>query len=240
MPDNIAQRQVIRRQCVRFLRSLTQSIDPSYDRIVVIGHSLGSIIAYDALKLMWATLPSSISLPANVLDQDLDKKSDLQGELFSKRLYPSATHWKVSDLITLGSPLVHAPILLAGSIEDFEELKKQRELPTCPPQVDSKSQLWGWIEDKDIYKLHHSAAFAITRWTNFYLKGDPIGGPLGSILGNMIKDVELDDGVKRCKWRNHTRYWKNEGNEGSNGFRDEVRRILGITSPSDKRNAPQL
>jgi hypothetical protein len=238
VPDNIAQRQIIRTQCVRFLRSLTESTDPNYDRIVIIGHSLGSVIAYDALKLMWATLPVHVSLPLNVLDaenkgsrdspyQDIDEERDLQGELFSEISSRNPTSWKVSDLITLGSPLVHAPILLAGSIEAFEELKNQRELPTCPPQVDSASQLWGWV-DGEIYQLHHAAVFAVTRWTNFHFEGDPIGGPLKCIFGERIKDIELDNVVKNFPWRNHTRYWKNEDKEGSEKFRDEVRKILGI------------
>lgn len=239
MPDNIAQRQAIRIQCVKFLRSLTESTDPNYDRIVIIGHSLGSVIAYDALKLMWATFPAHVSLPRSVLDKGdkpgslrslydkRDKERDPQDELFSEMSIHTSPFWKVSDLVTLGSPLVHAPILLAGSIETFEKLKKQRELPTCPPQKDSDSELCGWI-DGDIYRLHHAAVFAITKWTNFYLKGDPIGGPLGCILGKRIKDIPLDDGVKCCKWQNHTRYWTYEGKEGSEGFRQGVREILGI------------
>ena len=45
-PENIGERQIIRAECVKFIRQLNESADPKYDRIVVIGHSLGSVIAY--------------------------------------------------------------------------------------------------------------------------------------------------------------------------------------------------
>jgi alpha-beta hydrolase superfamily lysophospholipase len=61
IPENIVIRHEIRRDGIELLRKLhmvgrdpsddnTEFIDKPYDRVVVIGHSLGSAIAYDVLK----------------------------------------------------------------------------------------------------------------------------------------------------------------------------------------------
>ena len=159
-PENIGERQKIRAECVQFLGQLNRSKDPKYDRIVVIGHSLGSVIAYDALKFLWAMQETHASLPRTVVEQGDPIATDgallrlygrdaaepeegpmrqavleptgaisssIRSELF-KKLLPS-TEWKISHLVTVGSPLTHAPILLAQSLEDFWELQRQRELP---------------------------------------------------------------------------------------------------------------
>jgi len=51
-PDNIDMRQAIRQRLVGLLDKLHD--DGRYNRIIVIGHSLGGIVAYDALRLLWA------------------------------------------------------------------------------------------------------------------------------------------------------------------------------------------
>ncbi len=51
-PDNIDMRQAIRQRVVSLLEKLHN--DERYGRIVVVGHSLGGIVAYDALRLLWA------------------------------------------------------------------------------------------------------------------------------------------------------------------------------------------
>lgn len=52
VPDNIEARQKIRETGVQFLESLHK--DRPYDRIIVVAHSLGSIVALDILKQLWA------------------------------------------------------------------------------------------------------------------------------------------------------------------------------------------
>ena len=51
-PDNVDMRQAIRQRLVGLLGELHD--DGRYNRIIVIGHSLGGIVAYDALRLLWA------------------------------------------------------------------------------------------------------------------------------------------------------------------------------------------
>jgi hypothetical protein len=51
-PDNIAARAAIRESGVNLLERLHRETD--YDRVVIVAHSLGSIIAYDVLLQFWA------------------------------------------------------------------------------------------------------------------------------------------------------------------------------------------
>jgi hypothetical protein len=104
--------------------------------------------------------------------------------------------WRVSDFITLGSPLTHAEFLMAADMEALRLAQTQRELPTCPPVPE-------WKQGADEWQLvrrpkgscatgtspapipHHAALFAFTRWTNlfsrhrFVAQGDIVSGPLG-------------------------------------------------------------
>ena len=61
-PSNIAQREDIRRDGIKFLKRLHK--DGEYDRIILVGHSLGSVIAYDLLTYLWIDFNKSLKLPA--------------------------------------------------------------------------------------------------------------------------------------------------------------------------------
>ena len=50
-PDNIAARKNIRE---RGLALLSELHEKEYERIIVVGHSLGSILAYDLISYFWA------------------------------------------------------------------------------------------------------------------------------------------------------------------------------------------
>src|SRR5260221_8719933 len=150
LPQNIKLRQTIRSEGLRLLRTLHDSRD--YDRIIVVGHSLGSVIGYDLLTRMWqnyhdkypgledpgtqAALRASIergtpaqsilrdTLPsaAEALKQngpdavDAFQKAQVDGWREQRRL---DNPWKVTDFITIGSPLAHGILLLADSTADF-------------------------------------------------------------------------------------------------------------------------
>ena len=51
-PTNIKMRRNIRQQGVELLKKLHEP-EYAYDRIVVVGHSLGSVIAYDIIRHLW-------------------------------------------------------------------------------------------------------------------------------------------------------------------------------------------
>jgi hypothetical protein len=236
-PANIGVRQAIRTECMRFLEAMNGS--PEYSRIIVIGHSLGSVIAYDALRLLWAKRTEHAAIHDTDANRSLldwlhggrkpkhEPASSPQRALFERLLPPDGTpqpRWKISDLITVGSPLTHAPLLFAGSVQDFDEMKAQREFPTCPPQLDHKSDLCGWLEGGRFH-LHHAAAFAVVRWTNLYFPTDPIGGPLQAVFGTGIEDVGLPD-APHGSWLDHVRYWKTGTAPGSAAFKKVVRQLI--------------
>ena len=188
-PENVGIRHAIRSAGLDLLRGL--HLDPlrRYERIVVVGHSLGSVIAYDVLTYLWQEMhskverrpdrngppalhelphaaesespPSSIPQPAL---QDLTHWVDTlppgapdepgqamlnseyrrhQRALWEEYRTTYVGHdtdpelrfpWRITDLVTLGSPLTYAPFLLARDGQAFGEAKDQREFPTCPPR----------------------------------------------------------------------------------------------------------
>ncbi len=245
-PKNIAMRRAIRSEGVKLLKNV---IEGNYDRVIIVGHSLGSVIAYDILKYLWqeyyrdyrtpkvheqpainAVEQAGQSLsPDQANTQQVSDFQDLQVNLW-KEIRQLGNPWKISDLITLGSPLAHAALLLARGKGDLKNRQQQRELPTCPPipeetkeSEEKKYSFQGWepydtgTEKVQLKILHHSAHFAFTRWTNIYfpayggLFGDLVGGPLHKWFGPGIRDIP----VTTSRWKGlakyclaaHTSYW---------------------------------
>ena len=75
-PANVEKRKAIRDRGLTLLRQLHDC--GRYDRIVVVGHSLGSIVAYDLINLLWAQIGPSPSRPiddaARAAFDDLDRR----------------------------------------------------------------------------------------------------------------------------------------------------------------------
>ena len=61
-PENVAERQEVINEGVTLLTGLHR--DPQIDRIVVVGHSLGSVISYDILKRFWMTVHTKMIVNA--------------------------------------------------------------------------------------------------------------------------------------------------------------------------------
>lgn len=229
---NIARRQDIREAGANLLDALHEQ--RRYARIIVYGHSLGSVIAYDILAQAWArrgrqrdARPRCDSRALRGLEDLLNPRRAGAGSTsvdIVQRMQHEAWQeyrrngfqWLVSDLVTVGSPLAHAPWLLnLDANTRFEDLKRERSLPTCPPQTeDRKSPRPGVmrrvftfthaIEDpqhpkasRSVQVPHHAGLFALTRWTNLFfphhglLQGDPVAGPLQPVFGDWINDVPL-------------------------------------------------
>jgi len=159
-PDNVAARQAIREAGVDLLDRLHQS--GRYDRIVIIGHSLGSVVAYDVLNCAWGRLRPHELEAAHPKDSDslnalaaleiaagalnhTDARDEAAVEAAraayrdAQRVYAAALRavakspWLVSDFVTVGSPLSKADVLLAVDAPALAEKMKLREVPTCPP-----------------------------------------------------------------------------------------------------------
>ena len=153
-PDNIAARNAVRERGLGLLRAIHQA--GVYDRVVVVGHSLGSILAYDLVNYFWAEQAAARTIiegsdafsrlcalekagralreqntPAQ--RQEFRKAQAALRRSLNKDSDDPKSKWLISDLITFGSPLTHAEFLLARSKNDLEARQKDRELATCPP-----------------------------------------------------------------------------------------------------------
>ena len=226
-PPNIGVRHAIRSAAIDLLEGLHN--DPQwhrYHRIIVVGHSLGSVIGYDALTHLWQDRHHPVSplhwapQPDHDTLQGSSKLSAEQGRTLQSAIWREqraiGVQWKITDFITLGSPLAHAPFLLAKNQNDFDIGKEQREFPVCPPQ---KNDARDWDYGRPLLEivpadslqpckiLHHAALFACTRWTNLYFSRDFIGGSVKRHFGDAIAEPERTGGIRSRHFFPHTRYW---------------------------------
>ncbi len=156
-PDNIVARAAVRARGLVLLRAL--HANPSYRRIVLVGHSLGTILAYDLLSYFWneqagarttqtGTAPFEALCDVERAAQAVKEKDDdvsrdayfaAQASLWRALAIDDSgaaspkDRWLISDLVTIGSPLTHAEFLLAKSIDDLHDRQSSRELPILPP-----------------------------------------------------------------------------------------------------------
>lgn len=208
-PKNISCRQEIRARGLDLLEALHES--GKYDRIVIVGHSLGGVIAYELVCHLWgrrhrdlgesgdvaAALAhveqAGIALmadPASEAAQDAWRAA--QGAYAEAVRVASGGRWLISDLVTLGSPIAHADTVIATDPDDFRLLAARRELLTAPPWYEtfpdgrrrfSYCRTPGLADDAaaEPRAPHNSAAFAAARWTNIYF---PMQGIMrGDLIG---------------------------------------------------------
>lgn len=264
--DNIHQREQIRKQGIELLKALHKTED--YDRIILVGHSLGSVIAYDIITYLWIEFNKSIHLGQkekfketpdndwncsfggvsrtsqelkNIADWSLkaqageftpDDAIELQkdqSKLWQKIQYERKS-WLITDLVTIGSPLTHAKLLMADSLKDFKLRIAEREYPMSPPTLDGQDLTYPSGSGSSF--LHHATPFSVTRWSNIYYKGDFIGGKLASNFGPGIVDIETSYAGSTFKriWSkisplSHIRYWINEYTDQPSPDRKEAQAI---------------
>ena len=241
---NIKLRNEIRADGIKLLEKIQE--EGKYDRVIFVGHSLGSVIAYDILRQVWEKyqedyrLPKKSDQPAlaevekigealreNTSEYSLKDYMDAQVNLW-KELRALGLPWLVTDLVTIGSPLAHAAMLLAQDEDDLRARQRQRELPTNPPEFEIQKKrrvysydVWDKYGDKKditLRALHDAGLFACTRWTNIYFPaylsvfGDIVGGPLRKLFGPGILDIAVRS-KKPIRDRTlpaHNSYWANE------------------------------
>ncbi len=230
-PRNVEARNKVRKLGVDFLERL-HGADRSYDRIIVCGHSLGSVIGYDILRYLWYrkheghALPDAPAQPVQKQVAALSAAGDgaavrsWQRDLWLEQR-ELGNDWRISDFVTMGSPLAHADIVLADSVDGFDGAVSSGELPTCPSLVDPETKNIGFPRNytsqsgqpRTIRLLGHAAMFSVTRWTNIHVvqrwlvHGDPISGPVAPLFGNGIRDIALKPNG-RDGWFAHTKYWR--------------------------------
>lgn len=253
-PSNIAVRKSIRDAGIDLLDRLHRP--GAYDRIIVVGHSLGSVIAYDILTHYWARVHTTFHNPARSSQRCLlqfedllcrDDESAAPDTVYrqhQRRVWTELRRhghgWKVTDLITMGSPLAHAEVLLAAGKRDLDQRFRDREFPANPPQLDWDGSLSFRVPEPvrntrgqlvTPRAPHHAAPFCCTRWTNLFfpayggLFGDVIGGPMTG-FGPGVRDVPLREGPP---WRltlwSHVRYWRRSRKAWESGSTAPVRRL---------------
>lgn len=162
MPSNIHNRQAIRERGVALLERLMQPVEDAetgkrtfeYDRIILVGHSLGTIIGYDILKHAFASVHKQFDRDPNRTQpkrhalEKLVRTALASNEPLDLKVYRNAqdaaraefvdagSPWIVSDFITIGSPLAHAEVLMADGVEDMRMQQGERNLPTSPPELE--------------------------------------------------------------------------------------------------------
>jgi hypothetical protein len=231
-PGNVQRRHEIRSAGVAVLKSLHEH---GYDRIIVVGHSLGSVIGYDILNHAWTlynTDTPRAPVPAYEALTDLEQLAmeaedghaaegmtihEAQRRYFNE-LKSNQVKWRITDFVTLGSPLAHAEILLAKNAENLKPKFADRELPRCLPALerarnDQFLRRFSYPLEAKQRVPHHAAVFGPTRWTNLYFPcrllvwGDMIGGQLRPIFGSGVRDIA----VRTRRWMgffSHTFYWR--------------------------------
>jgi pimeloyl-ACP methyl ester carboxylesterase len=222
-PKNIACRQQIREEGLRLIDGLHRS--GKYDRIILVGHSLGGLIAYELALHYWGrrnrlmnresvqlelaaceTAALDLSASPEAFGAWRAAQAGLFEALRSETDENGAPLWLISDLITLGSPLAHAPTLLADTPEQFGQLLDRRELAANPPQMEvfkngarrfTYCRTPALADDSEATPRapHNSAVFGAVRWTNIFfpmqglLRGDLVGGPAAPVYGAGVQDV---------------------------------------------------
>jgi hypothetical protein len=264
--ETVQSRQGVRNRGLALLKALHE--DPEYDRVVVIAHSLGSVLAYDLLHILWREVgptkdnppgPEAIKAfeaidafvaaapPGDWDGQTVAAYQRLQWQAYEALAQQKGSAgsgalsgWKVSDLITLGSPLSSAEFLITDGQADFARMKIERVLPTAPPQPYDDSQGSLYLDAHKGRASHHAAVFSVVRWSNLYdrldsplfLLGDAISGPLAgeTRFGPGVNDIPVEITWGRLGWRffTHNFYWTDTADPGSppaahiTAFRDAV------------------
>jgi hypothetical protein len=204
-----------------------------YDRIVIAAHSLGSIVAMDVLRLFWAQhgpgqgkdldKPSIEALQAvdaycagkcgnnGKLGATLDLSADGEGkDFFSlqrqavKALAVGSSKWRITDFLTMGSPLAHSEFLIARDPPRLAQMIRERIIPQCPPLLEElhsqNGKKWSFLytpSKSNSARPHHAAMFACIRWTalfdprRYQFFGDFIAGPLKRNFGPGVAEVPV-------------------------------------------------
>jgi hypothetical protein len=251
-PQTVGKRKEVRERGLALLRALHDQKgpdgEPYYRRIVIVGHSLGSIVAYDLLQLFWeeagpthrwyaktpnaapwmpsagtarAMAKANLHVVAAANNQPFNAKVFATDQReFCEELGKDEPKWRISDLITLGSPLSHSDFLVTDSKDQLEENFAERRFSTSPPRPDPvlPAKSMTYFEGNRGPFAHFASVFSAVRWTNIYdkhwfpLLGDIVSGDCQPLFGEGIEDHRVK--ITRPIWIpiaarffTHTRYW---------------------------------
>ena len=205
-PGNAAQADRLRRETADLVQRLCSDAEYGYDRVVVVAHSQGGFVAYDALQLVfqsWArdhVLDPEERAAVHELDHELGSGAASEESwaaavsVLRRRMDATRDAWPVTSFITLGSPLAHAAGLLAPDRAHLEERLASRGLSSCPPQQHGSPPSIAY--ESNGMRLHHTSTFSVTEWVNVAFVHDLLGGPVADGgLGGFVH--ELSPGADR-------------------------------------------
>jgi hypothetical protein len=171
-PRSYAVRHDIRKGILELLNGLHQAKEPDgsqhYQRIIIVAHSLGTYIAYDAIGFLWAQMnklhagpmesgtvgsdPTKGTQPDGLRDLEVAASAlvDPPGGSMAtfraaqKKLWLGlrAQHnpWLITDFVSVGSPMYFAHRLWTRNSKQFADRVEKRELPLCPPLADRRER----------------------------------------------------------------------------------------------------
>ena len=220
-PAGVAARTEIRSEGLELMRRLHAS--GVYDEIAVVGHSLGSVIGYDILRLFWdearhptferagpqpeaERLVHDYSDPLGLAPGEVEVFQHVQRRLW-RECRDRGVPWLVTDFVTLGSPLAHGRLLLDTRASSLQRRQDDLELPTCPPMpslapsadADERSAsfypavLRKGDLERSVLVGNHGAPFGPTRWTNLYFPTRWL--VFGDPVGGPLREV-LGTGIR--------------------------------------------
>jgi len=163
LPENIEVRQRVREVGVDLMSRLHD--DGRYDRIVILAHSLGSIVAYDVISQFWLERHRQHQAPIHARfgplraverivanaptghggapeTASLVQAQQRQHEAWAT-IRANTQPWLITDFVTVGSPLAHAQLILSSTPAAFASACESRIYPKCPPvlEVERRSKL---------------------------------------------------------------------------------------------------
>jgi hypothetical protein len=237
---------------ITLLRSLHNP--EKYSRIIIVGHSLGSIIGYDLIRHLWSefntkykdqkdnkTLIDFESKYATIDPVAFNVDDYLKDqEKLRKQQNNDGNPWLISHFITIGSPLTYASFLLAKNEQELAQRILERELPSSPPvweMLDGKRRFTYTPDLKSTRRvLHHASPFACTQWINAYFKNDFVGGSLTKSFGPGIKEHKISLRysflLRFVPFLSHTYYWASseKGKKRSESSTRIIREVMGFGS----------
>jgi hypothetical protein len=171
-------RQTIIKGASEYILSLLKSSD--YDRIIIVGHSLGSVIAYNALN--------RINLKIN-LDPELSPLAE-----------------KIRGLITFGSPLDKIAFFFREQVSKQEYLRGQ----IIDHIHSFKAKNWYAENSADILKSEIKQFLDDIHWINFWDPKDPISGELDfyKVDQNLALDMKGKWGTSHTVYWNFSKMYQ--------------------------------
>lgn len=177
MPSNIEERSSIRREGIAFLKKLHDRTDKPYNRIIVVGHSLGSVVAYDLIRLLWHEMHEKFDPKAMASEscfkemsayaikaadktytmskEELQHFQKLQHRCW-QQYKANGNKWLISDFITCAGAIAHADFFLINK-PDFEDFIKFKEFPASPPVIEGDDTSVLHYPDKKKYEIGKDA-----------------------------------------------------------------------------------